>query len=75
MWILSSAYCYNITHVIKGATNFLCRLKDLGDIPENAIICTIDVVGPYPDIPHAEEHECTKEIISDLQSKLDYNEK
>ena len=63
-----------LPRVIKDTTDFLGRLRDFGDIPENAIICTMDVVGLYPHIPHAEGLESMKVIVEDFQSKFDVNE-
>ena len=39
---------------IKDRADFLDKLKDLGEIPEGAILVTADVVGLYPSIPHTE---------------------
>ena len=39
---------------IKDTNHFLKKLKELGRLPKNAILCTIDVVGLYPNIPHKE---------------------
>ena len=36
---------------IKDTNDFLKKLRDLPDLPEESIICTIDVVGLYPSIP------------------------
>ena len=30
------------------------KIKELGQLPEATILCTIDVVGHYPNIPHDE---------------------
>ena len=30
------------------------KVKSLGQLPEGAILCTIDVIGLYPNIPHDE---------------------
>ena len=30
------------------------KIKELGQIPEGTILCTIDVVGLYPNMPHDE---------------------
>ena len=38
----------------KDANHFLRKIKSLGQLPEGAILCTIDVVGLYPNIPHEE---------------------
>ena len=39
---------------IKDINYFLKRLKELGSLPKNAILCTIDVVSLYPNILHEE---------------------
>ena len=39
---------------IKDTNHFLKRLKSFGKLPHGAILCTIDVVGLYPNIPHSE---------------------
>ena len=39
---------------IKDTNYFLSKLKNLGKLPQGAILCTIYVVGLYPDIPHSE---------------------
>ena len=37
---------------IKDTNDFLCKLDALPSLPEDTILCTIDVVGLYPNIPH-----------------------
>ena len=37
---------------IKNSGGFLKKIKNVGNIPENAILVTADVVGLYPNIPH-----------------------
>ena len=39
---------------IKDTNHFLSKLKSLGKLPHGAILCTIDVVGLYPNIPRSE---------------------
>ena len=39
---------------IKGTNHFLQKIKSLDQLPEVPILCTIDVVGLYPNIPHEE---------------------
>ena len=34
--------------------SILSKLKSLGKLPDGAILCTIDIVGLYPNIPHSE---------------------
>ena len=39
---------------IKDTNHFLNRLSSSGKLPQGAILCTVDVVGLYPNIPHRE---------------------
>ena len=39
---------------IKDTNHFLKNLQELGSLPKNVILLTIDVVGLYPNIPHEE---------------------
>ena len=38
---------------------------------EGAILCTIDVVGLYPHIPHNEGLEALKEALSTLEGQVE----
>ena len=37
---------------IKDTNHFSNKIKKIGKLPERAILCTMDVVGLYPNIPH-----------------------
>ena len=37
---------------IKDTNDFLSKLNALPSLPEDTILCTLDVVGLYPNIPH-----------------------
>ena len=37
---------------IKATTHFLLQLQNLGQLPENAILVTLDVSSLYTNIPH-----------------------
>ena len=39
---------------IKDTNDFLKKLRDLPDLPEESINCRIDVVGLFPSIPNEE---------------------
>ena len=39
---------------IKDTNHFLKWLKESGSLPKNATLCTTDLVGLYPNIPHEE---------------------
>ena len=59
--------------IIKNTTDFLCKLERLDDIPDNAIICSMDVGGLYPHILHGEGLNSMKEIIEEFVSKSELN--
>ena len=48
---------------VKDTNHFLSRLSKLGKIPEGALLCTVDVVGLYPSIPHGEGLEAIREAL------------
>ena len=42
------------TSYVKDTNQFLAKLAKLGSIPYGTFLCTVDVVGLYPSIPHGE---------------------
>ena len=44
----------NVKSYIKDTNDFLPKLASLPPLPDDVILCTIDVVGLYPNIPHDE---------------------
>ena len=64
---------------IKDTNHFLNKIKKTGKLPEGAILCTMDVVGLYPNIPHGVglaslykflETRENKQISSDTSAEL-----
>ena len=53
---------------IKDTNHFLRKIKELGQLPEGTILCTTDVVGLYPNIPHDEGLAFLKDF---LDSRVD----
>ena len=53
-----------LPYVIKDTTDFLCRLKEVGDILGGAIICIMDVVGVHPHIPHDEGLKSMRSVLN-----------
>ena len=49
---------------IKDTNDFLDKLRSLPKLPDNIILCQVDVVGLYPNIPH-------EEGLSALSKRLD----
>ena len=43
-----------VNSFIKDTNHFLRKINSLGQLPEGAFLCAIDVVGLYPKIPHEE---------------------
>ena len=42
----------NVRSYIKDTNHFLNKIKKLGSLPDGVILCTMDVIGLYPNIPH-----------------------
>ena len=49
---------------IKDTNDFLKNLRSLTNLPNDIILCSVDVVGLYPNIPHGEG-------LSALQKRLE----
>ena len=49
--------------------DFLKKIKSLPPLPENAILCTIDVVGFYPNIPHVEGLSAIRKALNKRKDK------
>ena len=58
-----------IKSYIKDTNDFLNKLGQVGELPEGSILCTIDVVGLYPHIPHSEGLEALKEALSNSEGQ------
>ena len=54
---------------IKDSNDFLCKLRDLPPLPENALLCSIDVVGLYPSIPHGAGLQAMKKALEGREDK------
>ena len=49
---------------IKDTTHFLFQLQNLGPLPENAILVTLDVSSLYTNIPHKEGEEACRHFLN-----------
>ena len=83
---ISSLLDYHLQHLaqkvksyIKDTNHFLSELKNLGKLPQEAILCTTDVAALYPNILHQEgltslsrflELTNNKQISSDTLTEL-----
>ena len=54
---------------IKDSGNFLRNIKQTGNLPENSILVTSDVVGLYPSIPHELGLKALEEALEKREPK------
>ena len=54
---------------IKDSGDFLKKIKNLGSLPENAILVTADVVGLYPSTPHEAGLQALEEALENRNHK------
>ena len=54
---------------IKDTNDFLRKIADLPPFPEDLILCTIDVVGLYPNIPHDEGLIAIRKALDSREDK------
>ena len=54
---------------LKNTYDFLKKLRDFPDLPENSIICAIDVVGVYPIIPNEEGLRFIRNVLEKISNK------
>ena len=58
-----------VNSYVKGTNDFLKKLRDLSDLPQDSIICTIDVVGLYPNIPNEEGLRFLRNVLEKRSNK------
>ena len=54
---------------IKDTNDFLKKLHSLTNLPGNSLLCTMDVVGLYPNIPHDEGLPAIRKRINERDKK------
>ena len=54
---------------IKDNNDFLRKLDALPSLPEDTILCTIDVVGLYPNIPHEDGLVAMRKALDEREDK------
>ena len=59
---------FHLDPPVSKTNHFLALLGKLGDIPDNALLCTADVVGLYPHIPHSEGLEAMHRALHARQN-------
>ena len=56
---------------IKETNHFFKKLRCLPNLPDDIILCTVDVVGLYPNIPHDERLSALRKRL-DLRQEKDF---
>ena len=54
---------------IKDTNDFINKLRNLGNIPEDTVLVTIDVCALYTNIPHKDGLKATKKVLDRRESK------
>ena len=54
---------------IKDTNHFFKKIKKLGNLPDGAILSTMDVVGLYPNIPHGEALASVRKFLETRDNK------
>ena len=54
---------------IKDTNDFLRKIQNLPKLPDDVILCTIDVVGLYPNIPNEEGLLFLKKALDKRRNK------
>ena len=54
---------------VKDTNDFLQKLSSMEDLHRDAILCTIDVVGLYPSIPHDEGLEALRTALNSRENR------
>ena len=58
-----------VNSYIKDTNDFLKKLRDLPNLPEDFLLCTVDVVGLYPNIPHEDGLAALKKVLEKREEK------
>ena len=53
----------------KNTNDFLKKLNEFGDLPDDFILCTIDVVGLYPNSPPIEALEVLRKALDKRENQ------
>ena len=61
--LIQSSWSY-----ILDSSDFIVKMKRIGEIPEDAILVTVEVIGLYPSIQHKEGFDALKEKLEEKSS-------
>ena len=54
---------------IKDTNDFLKKLRELPNLPKDFLLCTVDVVGLYPNIPHDDGLAVLRNVLEKREEK------
>ena len=63
------AIAKKVKSYIKDTNDFLIKLRSLASLPGNSLLCTMDVVGLYPNIPHEEGLSALRKRLNERDKK------
>ena len=66
---ISAFLDFHLKPYIKDTNDFLRKLQNLPKLPDDVILCTIDVVGLYPNIPNEEGLLFLKKALDKRRNK------
>ena len=61
----------NISHILEDTRHFICRINEIDNFLDGAILVYFDVVGLYPNIPQEEGMETMPEYLKNCSEKSD----
>ena len=60
---------WKVKSCIKDTNNFLNKIKKLENLPDREILCTMDVVGLYPNVPYGEDLDSVCRFLETRDNK------
>ena len=64
-----TANCQKVKSYIKGTNDFLKKLHAVTNLPGNSYLCTMDVFGLFPNIPHDEGLSALRKRLNERDKK------
>ena len=64
-----SPLAQKVKSYIKDTNDFLKKLRELPNLPKDFLLCTVDVVGLYPNIPHDDGLAALRNVLEKREEK------
>ena len=58
-----------VLYILEDTRDFVTRITEIKDLPEDALFVSFDAVGLYPHIPHEEGIEIMKKFLNQREVK------